>query len=227
MGLPWTDKNNVNIAINEFVNQFTINRNFDRLLENDKELQDQIDSGIATEIASDSEASSGIIETTAINPKQLKLSNGMYYLHIRDEKPTGTNGGNLVIGWNDRDLNTIKTNTLTDSSPLSTNQITLPAGTYKLKCNVVVYQLAGNNTGGQSQIYDVTNSTTLLYGLTTSDYAGYGSPSSTITGTFTLTGETIIKLQSWAQTNVTYGMGIAANNGNPEVYAEIEIWGIS
>lgn len=49
--IPWEDKSQVNIGTNEFVNQFTLNRNFNRLLENDRELNDLIYGGVATELA--------------------------------------------------------------------------------------------------------------------------------------------------------------------------------
>lgn len=68
MSIPWTDKKQVNLGTNEFVNQFTLNRNFDRLLENDNELKDQLASGVATELATSEEAVSGVITTKAITP---------------------------------------------------------------------------------------------------------------------------------------------------------------
>ena len=50
-------------------------------------------------------------------------------LHVRDEKASGTDGGTSANGIVDRDLNTVKVNEITGAS-LSSNQITLPSGTY-------------------------------------------------------------------------------------------------
>ena len=50
--------------------------------------------------------------------------------HIQDQKTSGTNGGTFTSGaWQQRDLNTEITNTITGAS-LATNSITLPAGDY-------------------------------------------------------------------------------------------------
>jgi hypothetical protein len=76
--LPWDLKNEVEIGTNEFVNQFTLNRNFDRLLENDKELATALEEGVATELALDAEATTGTDETKAITPKQLHFADTEY-----------------------------------------------------------------------------------------------------------------------------------------------------
>lgn len=69
--LPWDTKTEVNLATNEFVNQFTVNRCLTRLLQNDSILDTLIDEGVATELATDNEAISGIITNKAVTPKQL------------------------------------------------------------------------------------------------------------------------------------------------------------
>lgn len=49
--IPWTDRRDVNIGSNEFVNQFTLNRNLNRLLDNDLHLKDYIDDLIGTQVS--------------------------------------------------------------------------------------------------------------------------------------------------------------------------------
>lgn len=159
------------------------------------------------------------------NGTSWQVVRGGGYLHVRDEKPSGTNGGNLSLGFNDWELNTVKKNTITGASlDALTGVITLPAGTYKVKANRVIYQLASSAAhAGQAEIYNITTSTTEAYGLCTSDYAGYGCPSPTVTGEITLAATSEIKVRVYAPQAVTGGKGYASNSGNPEVYAEIEI----
>jgi hypothetical protein len=76
--LPWDVKNDVELGVNEFVNQYTINRNFDRLLENDITLSELLDQGIATELATDQEATEGVNDTNAITPNQLHFVDNEY-----------------------------------------------------------------------------------------------------------------------------------------------------
>jgi len=54
--------------------------------------------------------------------------------HVRDEKSNGVAGGNFTNGaWQTRTLNTSMTNEISGAS-LSSNQITLPSGTYFIRC---------------------------------------------------------------------------------------------
>jgi hypothetical protein len=52
----------------------------------------------------------------------------------QDQKSLNVSGGNAVAGGNDRTLNTVVRNTITGAS-LSGNQITLPAGTYRIRAS--------------------------------------------------------------------------------------------
>ena len=85
------------------------------------------------------------------------------YWNIVDQKANGTNAGSFTSGaWRTRDLNTtIGNNTITGSS-LSSNQFTLPSGTYRINASSPAY--------GVNQIQH--------YGNTTSNTNGFGSASS-------------------------------------------------
>lgn len=84
---------------------------------------------------------------------------------VVDEKAAGTDGGNSTSGsWMTRTLNTVKFNTISGAS-LSRNQVTLPAGTYKITASAPVYQALQHII----RVYNVTDSATAISGL--SDYA--------------------------------------------------------
>jgi len=53
-------------------------------------------------------------------------------MHVQDQKPSGTAGAPRTTGDNQRELNTIVTNSIVGSS-LGTNSINLPAGTYYIR----------------------------------------------------------------------------------------------
>jgi len=229
MSLPWMNKNDVNLATNEFVNQYTMNRNLDHLLENDIYLEGLIDSGIATELATDAEAISGVITTKAVTPSQLQYGMGLVpYFHVRQEEPSGTNGNDFVVGWNYRDLNAVNTNTIGAEAFISANKVTLPAGTYYIKANVTGVQV-GSSHATQLELYNSDTTSTMLYGMCTTDHAGYGVPSPTLTGRFTIEVATEFSLRQWSDYTVviTDGQGLASNSGNPEVYADVEFWKLS
>ena len=76
--LPWQNKSDVELGTNEFVDQFTLNRNLDRLHENDQYMIDLLDMGVATELASDAEATSGVVTAKAITANQLHFADIEY-----------------------------------------------------------------------------------------------------------------------------------------------------
>ena len=62
------------------------------------------------------------------------------FLHLQDQKTSGTEGGNFTSGaWNTRTLNTEVTDTI--GSTLSSNQFTLPAGTYYIEASAPAYSV--------------------------------------------------------------------------------------
>ncbi len=146
-------------------------------------------------------------------------------LIVVDEKTSGTNGGSISTGaWRTRDLNTVDVNTITGAS-LAANQVTLPAGTYR----AWFITSAVDSNQNQSRMYDITNSSTLVLGLTAADNAGQRNGSnSTGVGTFTLAATTAIELQHRFNYSNGYSwhLGRSASFG-PERYVFVEIEKIS
>jgi len=140
---------------------------------------------------------------------------------IVDQKAPGTDGGTFTLGaWRTRDLNTIIVNEIAGAS-LSANQVTLPAGTYR------VYARAPAASAGRilSRLYDVTGAAELLKGSNTrTATSGTEMVDSIIVGQFVLGVTSVIELQH--QSNATQtdtGFGAASNiGGEGEVYSAIE-----
>ena len=156
---------------------------------------------------------SGVLSRLGVFENQL--------LHVRDEKANGTAGGTNIAGVNIRDLNTIKTNEITGAS-VSSNQITLPAGTYYIDGSAPTYR-----TGyGHVYLYNVTDSANEIYGY--NDYANPtdGASRSHVIGRFTIASQKVFELRHYAHTAfATYGLGLFMNyNSLPSTYAEVQIW---
>jgi hypothetical protein len=147
------------------------------------------------------------------------------FLHIRDEKAATNQGGTFTNGaWRTRDLNTIKTNTITGAS-LSSNQITLPAGTYFIQGYPVSFRVEGNI----SRIYNITDSSQVSLGVNNhSGSVTTGSQgTSTVSCIVTITATKVFELQHYSQSTVaSVGFGIRNETGVGEVYSEILIWKI-
>jgi hypothetical protein len=113
-------------------------------------------------------------------------------LHIEDQKPAGTGGGTFSSGaWRTRDLNTVVTNEIVGAS-LSSNQFTLPAGTYEIEANA----LARVVNHHMIRLQNISDSTTEIWG--TDEHAHYnygGSNRSFLRGRFTIPTSKTFELQ--------------------------------
>lgn len=139
---------------------------------------------------------------------------------VQDEKSSGTDGGTSVTGWNDRVLNTVKKNTIFNSS-LTSNRVTLPVGKYNTNGTAVAY--AGNNSN-QTAIYNATDAAYEQLGTT--QYASSYSTNSTVKGSFEITSTAkAIGLRQWMQVGVSAnGLGQKKTGGSVnEVYARMQI----
>lgn len=145
------------------------------------------------------------------------------FVVAREEQTSGTSGGTPSAGssWLTRVLNTLAVNTITGAS-LSSNQITLPAGTYQVHASGPAYRVDLH----KARLYNVTGSAVLIVG--TSEYSindpAVGATRSFVRGVFTLSGTSAIRLEQFFQTAVANGQGRATSaSGVVEVYSEILI----
>jgi hypothetical protein len=137
-----------------------------------------------------------------------------------DRKSSGSGGGNSTSGsWIKRDLNT---EVFDEGSigALASDQVTLGAGTYKIEAMSIFRETELS----QIRIRDVTNSTTLVLGM--SHRVG-GSANTAIAchafGVFTLSGTAALELQYHVGNTKTDGLGLGVNTGELEVFSRVVI----
>lgn len=156
---------------------------------------------------------------------------GAQLFHARDEKTSGTASQTLSANtWNTRNLTATTTNEISGAS-LSSNQIILPAGTYFVEA----LALAGNTVSSpphRLRIRNVTDSSTLVLGISSGSAAVNGGASitldkaATIRGRFTISGTKTVELQHYAVNNSCNG-GQTLNMGQNEIFAEILLWKVA
>ena len=131
------------------------------------------------------------------------------FVIVRDKKTQNTDGGTFTSGdWRTRDINEELVDDGSNCS-LSSNQITLAAGTYDVDITCPAYQVNLH----QARLYDITNSAVLITG--TSEKTGSGVAVITrshIIGTITLADTTVLEVQHQCATTASGdGFGIACN----------------
>lgn len=150
---------------------------------------------------------------------------GAQLLHVQDQKSSGTQGGALSSStWTTHVLNTTLTNEIS-SATLTSNVISLPAGTYWVDAHSVV------NLGNESQMRfrDTTSNTTLARACGVRSGASDGTTGAMrLSGRFTLSGTKNVELQMWVATGTSgNGLGYAASSGDVEMYADVKVWKIA
>ena len=147
------------------------------------------------------------------------VANLVPYLLVRDEKATNTSGGTNINGINTRVLNTVQANSIIGAS-LAVNQITLPAGTYRINASAPAHAM----DFVKAYLFNVTDASNQIVG-TTEDAPTAGTVRSFINGRFTIAATKVFELRHFIGTIVTAdGLGKAANAaGLVEVYSQVEI----
>ncbi len=173
--------------------------------------------GDATAVTPPEGDNSTLLATTAFVERRASKVEGI--LHVRDEKAQGVEGGEFDNGaWRTRTLNTPVLNTI-DGAALSSNRITLPAGSFVLTATAPGYQVRGH----QARIQSISGDTISQIGTT--ERSGGSSDAQTVsrvTFAATLTEPTVIELQHYCASWHSVGFGNSANIGT-EVYAEVFI----
>lgn len=145
------------------------------------------------------------------------------YIRIEDQKTQNTAGGTATAGsWETRTLNTEVTDT-GGNATLSSNQITLAAGTYE--CRIVCP--ATYVDGHQARLQNVTAGTTLILGqnaYSSNQETDVTATPAFVSGVFTVAGSQALEVQHRVQaTRATSGYGTELNWGT-EVYTVAEFW---
>ncbi|MCK5614134.1 hypothetical protein KAR91_70370 [Candidatus Pacearchaeota archaeon] len=105
---------------------------------------------------------------------------------------------------------------------LAGNQITLAAGTYKVRAHAP----ASNVNAHKTKLRNITDASDVIIG--TSEYASFVNVAQTISfieGRFTIATPKVFELQHRCQTSKSFtGFGLAFGVGVIEVYSVIEFW---
>ena len=149
-------------------------------------------------------------------------------LHVRDEKSSGTQSGTFTSGaWQTRTLNTTATNEIASAS-LSSNQITLPSGTYYIDAILN----AGGVNNHKAKLRNTSDSSDTIIG--TSEFSASDASGQLITnhsfvkGRFTIAAEKTFELQHRCDTTrSSAGYGYKTQFGVVEVYADVKIWKVA
>ena len=177
-----------------------------------------------TIVNADINASAAIV-STKLSGVQGKFESAL--LHVRDEKSSGTEGGTFTSGsFQTRTLNTSVTNEISGAS-LSSNQITLPSGTYYIHASAGAYVVDAHKL----KLRNITDSTDTLIG--SSEYSEVGATDrgfcrSYVIGRFTIGASKTFEIQHRAgATRNTNGLGVASGFSVVEVYADVQIWKVA
>lgn len=134
-------------------------------------------------------------------------------LRVREERTSGLDAP-LSSATTIRALNTVANNTITGAS-LSSGQITLPAGTYKVSGSAPASQVGGH------RVYVMNSSTRLLVGTNAlAETTTATMTRSYVNGEITLAAQSVLTLQHVVKQNGSFGVAMGTT-GIVEVYAEI------
>ena len=154
------------------------------------------------------------------------------FFHAQDQRAASTDYGAAAAKFSTRIINTVLTNNISGAS-LSSNQITLPAGTYHISAEGTVAELGGTAL----YLVNITDSTPLVFGYGTNAFATeYSKVSVTLRGSFTLAGTKVLEVRhAYVGSPGTDKIGEAVNlpafiTGEPllatwhNTYLNVEIW---
>ena len=142
------------------------------------------------------------------------------FIHVVDQKGSTSDGGSNATGTATRTLNTVKTNTIPGAS-LSSNRVTLPAGTYLIDASCQNYRTQRS----RAILYNFTTSSEISLGQSF-DTATSGAPAvqCTVKHIATFGTTTQLELRNYTSaSNSGDGLGIRVNDGRSNIYAEMLI----
>lgn len=143
---------------------------------------------------------------------------GTSLIVVREEQAQNTSAGTFTSGaWRTRTLN-VEASDADNHASLSANQITLAAGTYRLRASAPALAVGAH----QARWQNVSDGVTTLTGTT--EFADTVQTRSIVAGRFTISASKTFELQhQCGTTRSSDGFGAAANFAT-EVYAEVELW---
>lgn len=151
---------------------------------------------------------------------------GQPYFKAIDRKANTTPGGSSVAATitQTRTLNIVEVSQI-DGALLSSNIVTLPAGTYDFRGRAP----ASGQSAHKAFLYNVTDASYVGIGSNAGGTATSGaSTDSFFSGRITITSQKDFTVRHYTSTALaTIGLGIAATTGQQEIYTELEFWKIA
>ncbi len=137
-----------------------------------------------------------------------------------DEKATTTVGGACTAGaWLTRTINTERGNTISGAA-LSSNQFTLPSGTYHIDAESNGY--ATNRF--QIRLFNVTDAAVTNYGMSVYSAGSSAATISRLKTIITIASSKTFRIEGRCNTSSNSNdFGVPTNFGGPEVYSMVEI----
>jgi len=143
------------------------------------------------------------------------------YVLVREEQASGTaGGGSTAATWQTRVLNT-EVSDASNIATLASNQVTLPAGTYRFSASAPAFAANSHKV----RLQNITDSTTVVVGGNAASATGVQT-SGTVVGRFTIATSKAFSLQHWCVTaQGVNGLGLATSIASVvEVYSQLEFW---
>jgi len=152
---------------------------------------------------------------------ELSLYNGLTYAIVADQKSPGSASGTFTSGaWRTRDLNTFVLNTIVGCT-LTSNQITLPAGSYIFLARCPAYRVNSH----KARLQNITDGVTAAVGSSTYASAGHAVQNDSIVlSTVEIAAPKVFELQHRCETTKTtngFGTGYGGGFGIEESYATV------
>lgn len=139
-------------------------------------------------------------------------------LHVREEQSNTTYaGGTSAASTVTRVLNTVVKNEITGAS-LSSNQFTLPAGTYFIDASAPANEVDRHRIS----LKNATDNSTTLLGQGCAIDASISQTHARLRGKFTITGAKAFEIRHYTESSRSvYGLGDYTNDGNNAIYTEV------
>lgn len=148
------------------------------------------------------------------------------YVHVRDEKASGTAGGTFTqAAWRQRDLNT-EVSDVNAIASVASNRVTLAAGTYRCRISAPAHSVGGPH---RARLYDNTGAAELLKGGTSGTAGANIVTHAMVVGRFVLAVQSDLQIEHYCNaTKATDGFGIAITiAAYNEIFSEAEFWRIA
>ena len=151
------------------------------------------------------------------------LSSGFlgYYpvLIAHEQQPTSTAASTCTTSYTARVLNTTTSITISGAS-VTSNQISLPAGTYEVNA-ISYFATTGTSNYGKTRLYNVTAGTTTAFGISWFSFGGSVSPFvSELLCVVTCAAQTVFELQDRSSVAVSRG---GASTTRRNTYSTVQI----